>query len=578
MSEVQLEMQVPDNWLTDRENNSWSVKSPDGGSVAMAFVILENEDLEEAVNEAEKQINSAVGQLTLAGEATQGELNGLEYVEQHATAMDGQVSVSLTLILSPVQKWLLVAYFGAAEKEATWANDVGQIAASLKPVKNAGATDNKTNSFPMPFNKEKALALLFGPTNPDGDASWQPTVQTFASIAPVNGIAISRAIGFKSYDYDETIRQVFFLYKTSFPQSKQPLFSAVIGAALFNCENGLCTPVWNNPALVQYATYEDETNAKFVSIGQGQHGAIIESSDLHQGITTTNAILIAVYENEVVVAAKDLPVYEDNEGAAENPAQAYKYSTSIEFEPGAHPTYSNMKVKFSGTTLEEYEQGGRMISKVVPAKFTRSFFWDDNGFYEEEIECEGPADEDSADSNQTPEKLGKMLPVFDSVIRVIISGDAATNANNFTSKNTRLLWSILYHIAINHGNLHSLIKVDNNAMHVPVKTMQEFATACFADYEDLAAPPESFEAISYNQELDSYDLQLSDSGPSYCKILQVKDLGTERYAVSVGFYEEDGVNTAPAALYEFIVKPNSYAKFIAEPLFNYSIESYKKIK
>jgi hypothetical protein len=58
----------------------------------------------------------------------------------------------------------------------------------------------------------------------------------------------------------------------------------------------------------------------------------------------------------------------------------------------------------------------------------------------------------------------------------------------------------------------------------------------------------------------------------------VKDLGTERYAVSVGFYEEDGVNTAPAALYEFIVKPNSYAKFIAEPLFNYSIESYKKIK
>lgn len=439
------------------------------------------------------------------------------------------------------------------------------------------STEIAKKSFPTPFNGNKALALLFSPPSPNGEASWQPSPAIFAQIQPNpgNALALTKAIGFKSYDYDETKTQVMFLYKTTFPKANQPLFQAVIGAALFNCENGICKPVWNNPALNQFASYEDETETKFVSIGQGCHGAIMESGDTHQGITVVNAILLAVHNNQVVVAAKDLPIYEDNEGATDDPGKSYKFSTKIEFKPGEHKRYHNMKVQFSGTTLEDYEQAGKMLSKVVPANFFRAFYWDDQGFYEEEIDCGGATEDLPANADQDQQKLEAMLPIFDSVIRVIFSGDRDMNIKNYSSKNANLTWSILYHIAVNHGDLHPLIKVDNDAMHVPSKTMQEFASACFADYQDLVSPPRSFEAIKFNNAWNSYDLQLSDSGPSYCKVLQTNPLGEGTYSVNVGFYDDE--EEPLSATFVFIVKPNPYAKNISDALFSYSVESVKRL-
>jgi hypothetical protein len=576
-----LKIDVQPKWQAAFEEGSLNIKSPDGGSVGMAFVTLENPDLQAAVQEAEKEIIEAVGPLNITQNSTEGEMNGLKYVEQLATAMDGKLNVSLTLVLSPTQKWVLIAYFGAVAKEAQWQADLGKMAASLQPISAAKAapkppTSPRTaaNSFKAPFTTGKALALLFTPPSPNGDAGWQPRPGMFAKVAqpnPGNSKAITRAIGFTSYDYDETTTQVMFLYKTSFLATQQFANNSVIGAALFNCENGVCKPVWNNPAIIQYANYKPKTDFRFVKIGQGYYGALVEAGGTHQGITTTNAVLLADYKGKIIVAAKDLPVYEDNEGAASSPSLAYKFKTNIVFEPGSHQTYYNMKIKFSGTTMEEYDQGGKMISRVIPANFSRVFYWDKDR-YEEEIECDGPVSSTTA-SNP---KVDAMLPVFDSVMRTLYPEDRSINKNNYSSKNKNLVWSILYHLAVNYGHEHPLIKVKGDKLHVPYKTMQELATGCFADYDDLIAPPRTFQAVSFNNALNSYELALSDSGLSFAKILNSTPLANNTYEVKVGFFEEE--EDKPFATYQFTIVPNAYAKMVADAKFHYAIKSVKKIK
>ena len=575
-----LKIDVQPKWQATFEEGNLNIKSPDGGSVGMAFVTLENADLKAAVQEAEKEIIEAVGPLNITQNSTEGEMNGLKYVEQLATAMDGKLNVSLTLVLSPSQKWVLIAYFAAVEKEAQWQADLGKMAASLLPVSTAQTTPTPptpqapVNSFKAPFTSNKALALLFCPPSPNGDAGWQPKPGMFNKVAqpnPGNSKAITRAIGFTSYDYDETTTQVMFLYKTSFLATQQFANNSVIGAALFNCENGICKPVWNNPAIIQYADYKSQTAFRFVKIGQGYHGALIEAGGTHQGITTTNAILLADDRGKIVVAARDLPVYEDNEGAASSPSLAYKFKGNIVFEPGSHQTYYNMKVKFSGTTMEEYDQGGKMVSRVIPANFSRVFFWAD-GQYEEEIECDGPA---FSNSPITP-KVGAMLPVFDSVMRTLHEEDKTINKSNYSSKNKKLVWSILYHLAVNFGHEHSMIKAKGNKMHVPYKVMQELATGCFADYDDLIAPPKTFQAVSFNNDWNRYELALSDAGCSYSKIMSSTPLANNTYQVEVGFFGEE--EDKPFATYLFTIVPNSYAKIVSDAKFHYAVKSVKKIK
>ncbi|HAE38076.1 MAG TPA: hypothetical protein DCG57_05480, partial [Candidatus Riflebacteria bacterium] len=65
---------------------------------------------------------------------TSGVLNGMEYVDQLATAMDGRMTVSITLVMTPAKKWLMIAYLGSVQHESTWQSDVVAIAGSLQPM------------------------------------------------------------------------------------------------------------------------------------------------------------------------------------------------------------------------------------------------------------------------------------------------------------------------------------------------------------------------------------------------------------------------------------------------------------
>ncbi len=133
IAESRVQFEVPDKWTVTDDDGSWLLQSPDGGAVSLAFAMLANEKLDEAIKKCEQEVTSQVGALNYTGDSTEGELNGMMYFEQFATAMDGQMTVGITLVLTPAQKWLMITYFGAVAHERTWEKDVIQIAGSISP-------------------------------------------------------------------------------------------------------------------------------------------------------------------------------------------------------------------------------------------------------------------------------------------------------------------------------------------------------------------------------------------------------------------------------------------------------------
>lgn len=419
--QAQVSAQIPDKWIIEPENGAYTIKSPDGGSVSLAMVPLEATDMEKAVDEAEKTIFDGIGQLTPVSEAQTGEMNGMKYVETQATAMNGQISVSLTLILTPAEKWLMVAYFGAVNKEALWQKDVAFIASSVKPVKSDSAlnklkqassffnkaktsaepvadgkgsstpvnSDVKTGakSFPAPFTEDRAITLLFSAPGKDGEAIWNPPANVKAKVDPNPGRskASTKCIGFHRMTQSEDTDRILVAFQTSFPDAQPEIFAPLIGAAIFDFNGETAKLVWFDPAILQTGDVEAGVNPKFVQVGRGISGVLVEGSGMRQGITTVVANLLVVYKDKVVKAAEFIPVHEDNEGEAEDPSNAYSYDTSIEFVEGSHDDYYDMVVKFKGTT---YEYDAANNRKIVPADFKRVWTWADSGVYEEEPECD----------------------------------------------------------------------------------------------------------------------------------------------------------------------------------------------
>ena len=134
MADARVKFQVPNTWRITEDTGSWLVQSPDGGGVSVTFSLLSAENLEDAARECLQVVTEQIGAVKYTGELTSGVLNGMEYVDQLATAMDGRMTVSITLVMTPAKKWLMIAYLGSVQHESTWQSDVVAIAGSLQPM------------------------------------------------------------------------------------------------------------------------------------------------------------------------------------------------------------------------------------------------------------------------------------------------------------------------------------------------------------------------------------------------------------------------------------------------------------
>lgn len=178
-------------------------------------------------------------------------------------------------------------------------------------------------------------------------------------------------------------------------------------------------------------------------------------------------------------------------------------------------------------------------------------------------------------AQETMGRIEKMLPVFDSIIRSTPE-QKSIPTEKFLSTNQELTWDILYHLCVNFGEQYPQIEIQEDKMKVPYKAMQEFATACFADYEDLAAVPAGVEHINYSKEWNAFMLAMSDRGATTCGIAGVEPEGDEKFKVKVNLTDDETGEVLDAR--EFIIVPNAFASGTTDPAFFFSVAEVKEAR
>lgn len=124
---------LPDSWKNSFDRNMISTQSPDDG-VAIVFTLLKSAQLNQAMQEAEASILDSVGPLTPDGDVLNFNLNGMPASMQKGLAMNGQTSVSLTMIWTPNKRWLMIVYVGAKAQEAIWRSYLTDILKRVRPL------------------------------------------------------------------------------------------------------------------------------------------------------------------------------------------------------------------------------------------------------------------------------------------------------------------------------------------------------------------------------------------------------------------------------------------------------------
>lgn len=162
-------------------------------------------------------------------------------------------------------------------------------------------------------------------------------------------------------------------------------------------------------------------------------------------------------------------------------------------------------------------------------------------------------------SNSKKKKIEAMEPVFDSLIRAMNE-----TGSKYAPRDQEYFWSTLYLMGVNYGGNNSLVEKEEFEYKVPRKVMQEYASACFLDYDDLLDFPEEC-SIQYSEDYDAYILQLSDKGDLEVKVTSIEE-SKEGYLVTV----------TASGTYQFTIVDNPYASGIADPAFYYTVKDCVK--
>lgn len=185
-------------------------------------------------------------------------------------------------------------------------------------------------------------------------------------------------------------------------------------------------------------------------------------------------------------------------------------------------------------------------------------------------ETEAPDETNDSKATKVPEgtvsedekrKMDAMEPIYDSLIRAM-----EESKNGYKPKDQTFFWDTLYLVAVNYGLQHPLVEQDEFETKVPRKVMQEYASACFLDYDDLLEFPEE-SSIQYSEDFDAYILPLSDRGDTYTEIDNIIK-NEEGFVVTVHYKDKKNV----IATYEVSMVDNPYASGISNPNFYYTVK------
>lgn len=195
--------------------------------------------------------------------------------------------------------------------------------------------------------------------------------------------------------------------------------------------------------------------------------------------------------------------------------------------------------------------------------------------------AEVPDSTEASDSTEEPDsssieltltqKMEKMLPVFDGLVRALDSDDPEYNG-----KKPEFFWSVLMIMVNNFGYQNQLIEIVDDGYKVPEQVLQEYASAAFLQYDDLLKIPADYAGIvEYRPEWDGYFIGGSDGGMTYVELQSAKENGDGTYTAKVDYKieaeGEDGGETLSSFI--FTLEDNPYVSGITNPDFFYSVKS-----
>lgn len=167
-----------------------------------------------------------------------------------------------------------------------------------------------------------------------------------------------------------------------------------------------------------------------------------------------------------------------------------------------------------------------------------------------------------------PENMASMLEPADALMMCMLE-----NNLEYSPSDSLFFWKALYYFAGIYAPAHDLAEVgEDGSMTLPRQTVQEFATALFADYDDLLPIPEEMsESVIYDSGWDAYTFYTGDRGLSEAEISTFVDNGDGTFTITAML--KDAVDGGLIREGEFVLEENPYVSGISRPIYYYSIKS-----
>lgn len=143
--EAKVEITIPDTWKVEPKGDELhaEVKGETAADdLILIFSIVKGEDLVATIESSTKELEKQFGELKTE-KTTEIELNGMKTYCEDCKSADGKYSVSLAMIQTPANKFMLVYYAASPEAEKKYEKDVTDILQSIKPLADEKKAEEK---------------------------------------------------------------------------------------------------------------------------------------------------------------------------------------------------------------------------------------------------------------------------------------------------------------------------------------------------------------------------------------------------------------------------------------------------
>lgn len=228
------------------------------------------------------------------------------------------------------------------------------------PTSESTTTDSGDNEKVIKgdFSEKKALEFLFDNYDEtQKESNWTPTKGDLAKADEDSPLREAKEFYIKTvlispFQQAGVDKQLLITAATP-PEHTCHACAPIIGAFVFKKSGNDWELETEQKYVVELGSYGTAPDAKLTKIGKDTYGALFESGDSGQGLTSEAVVVIAKIDKEF----KEILTVEtggDNFGACgDDLGPCWKFSSKYEFVPGKDENFFDFKISTSGTRSSE---------------------------------------------------------------------------------------------------------------------------------------------------------------------------------------------------------------------------------